>query len=86
MRDVKKSVFRMNPGNNLLMILAVVTGFALQIAVTEQTVLVAAFQTVRLTSAEWRRLLVLAAMPLFAHELFILLPVFDRDQNRQERT
>ena len=73
MRDVEKSVFRMNPVNNLLMILAVFTGFALQIAVTEQTALVAAFQTVRLTSAEWRRLLALAAMPLFSHELFVLL-------------
>lgn len=37
MRDVEKSVFRMNPVNNLLMILAVVIGFALQIMVTEQT-------------------------------------------------
>ena len=78
MRDVEKSVFRMNPVNNLLMILAVVIGFALQIMVTEQTALVAAFQTVRLTSSEWRRLLILAAMPLFAHELFVLLSRFDR--------
>lgn len=76
MRDVEKSVFRMNPVNNLLMILAVVIGFALQIAVTEQTALVAAFQTVRLTRTEWARLLVLAAMPLFAHELFVLLSHF----------
>lgn len=73
MRDVEKSVFRMNPVNNLLMILAVVIGFALQIMVTEQTALVAVFQTVRLTASEWRRLLILAAMPLFAHELFVIL-------------
>lgn len=78
MRDVEKSVFRMNPVNNPLMILALVVGFALQILVTEQTALVAAFQTVRLTPAEWRRLLVLAAMPLFAHELLILLTRADR--------
>ena len=78
MRDVEKSVFRMNPVNNPLMILAFAVGFALQILVTEQTALVAAFQTVRLTPAEWRRLLVLAAMPLFAHELLILLTRADR--------
>lgn len=78
MRDVEKSVFRMNPVNNLLMILAVVIGFALQIMVTEQTALVAVFQTVRLTASEWRRLLILAAMPLFAHELFVILSRFGR--------
>lgn len=78
MRDVEKTVFRMNPVNNPLMILALTVGFALQILVTEQTALVAAFQTVRLTPAEWRRLLVLAAMPLFAHELLILLTRADR--------
>ncbi len=78
MRDVEKSVFRMNPVNNLLMILALAVGFALQIMVTEQTALVAAFQTVRLTSTEWARLLLLSAMPLFAHELFVLLSRFGR--------
>ena len=68
----------MNPVNNLLMILAVVIGFALQIMVTEQTALVTVFQTVRLTASEWRRLLILAAMPLFAHELFVILSRFGR--------
>ena len=78
MRDVEKSVFRMNPVNNPLMILALAVGFALQIMVTEQTALVAAFQTVRLTRMEWARLLVLSAMPLFAHEFFVLLTHFGR--------
>jgi len=78
MRDVEKSVFRMNPVNNPLMILALAVGFALQIMVTEQTALVAAFQTVRLTKTEWARLLMLSAMPLFAHELFVLLSHFGR--------
>lgn len=73
MRDVEKSVFRMNHVDNRLMILAAVLGFGLQAAVTEQPFLVEAFQTVRLTGAEWRRLLFLAAMPMFAHEIFILL-------------
>lgn len=41
--------------------------------VTEQPALVAAFQTVRLNAGEWKTLLVLAAMPLFAHEMFIFL-------------
>ena len=73
MRDVEKSVFRMDHGGNPLMIAAVFIGFALQLMVTEQPALVAAFQTVRLNAGEWKTLLVLAAMPLFAHEMFIFL-------------
>lgn len=73
MRDVEKSVFWMDPVNNPLMLMALAVGFALQIMVTEQTALVAAFQTVRLTRPEWARLLALSAMPLFAHEIFVLL-------------
>ncbi len=60
MRDVEKSVFRMDPVNNRLMILALAVGFSLQFVVTEQTSLVAAFQTVRLTKTEWARLLILS--------------------------
>ena len=78
MRDVEKSVFRMDPVNNRLMILALAVGFSLQFVVTEQTSLVAAFQTVRLTKTEWARLLILSAMPLFAHELLLLLSHFGR--------
>ena len=78
MRDVEKSVFRMDPVNNRLMILALAVGFSLQFVVTEQTSLVAAFQTVRLTKTEWARLIILSAMPLFAHELLLLLSHFGR--------
>ena len=91
MRDVEKSVFRMDPVNNRLMILALAVGFSLQFVVTEQTSLVAAFQTVRLTKTEWARLLILSAMPLFAHELLLLLSHFgrgtgqDRDQSGKVR-
>lgn len=70
---MEKSVFRMDHGGNPLMIAAVFIGFALQLMVTEQPALVAAFQTVRLNAGEWKTLLVLAAMPLFAHEMFIFL-------------
>ena len=66
-KQVKKYI------GNPLMIAAVFIGFALQLMVTEQPALVAAFQTVRLNAGEWKTLLVLAAMPLFAHEMFIFL-------------
>jgi Ca2+-transporting ATPase len=72
MRDVQKSVFRMNHLENRLMMIACLTGFALQFAVTENPVLVKAFGTASLSGREWLRLLGLSAMPLLAHELMVL--------------
>ena len=54
------------------MLLAFGLGFLLQLAVTEIPFLVHAFGTVPLTFVEWGMLTGLAAMPLFAHELFVL--------------
>lgn len=73
MRDVRRSVFRMNHLENGLMIVACVVGFLLQIAVTEIPFLVEAFGTAALSGQEWMRLAVLAAMPLVAHEVLVLL-------------
>lgn len=72
MRNVEKSVFKMNHLENKLMILAFVFGFLLQISVTEIPFLVAAFKTAQLSLVEWIRLAVLAAFPLLGHELLIL--------------
>lgn len=73
MRDVETSFFRINHLENRLMILAVAVGIGLQMAVTEVPYFIHLFGTYRLTMLEWVKLLVLAAMPLVAHELLILL-------------
>ncbi len=72
MRDVHKSVFRMDHMSNKLMILACVIGFLLQFSVTEVSVLVGAFGTSPLSLQEWLRLIGLSAMPLLAHEFIAL--------------
>ena len=54
------------------MIAACVVGFALQFAVTEIPFLIQAFGTAHLSGSEWLRLSVLAAAPLFAHEILLL--------------
>ena len=73
MRDVEKSVFRMNHLENKLMILACLVGLLLQFAVTEVPFLVSAFGTASLTLHEWLVLAGLAAIPLAAHELVVLV-------------
>lgn len=72
MRDVHKSFFRMKHLENKLMIGACFLGFLLQAAVTEAPFLIRAFGTSPLSGREWLRLSVLAAAPLFAHEMILL--------------
>ncbi|MCM1027364.1 MAG: cation-translocating P-type ATPase [Roseburia sp.] len=72
MRDLNRSVFRMNPLDNPLMIAACAAGFLLQFAVTEIPFLIRAFGTSPLSGQEWLRLGVLSAMPLAAHEMIVL--------------
>lgn len=72
MRDIRKSIFRMNHMNNLWMIAACALGLLLQVAVTEVPFLIQAFGTVHLELREWIRLVILAAFPLLGHELIIL--------------
>lgn len=72
MRDVQKSIFRMNHLENKLMIVACVVGFALQFAVTEIPFLIQAFGTTHLSGREWLHLSFLAACPMIAHECMVL--------------
>ena len=72
MRNVEKSVFRMNPVENKLMVGAMALGVVLQLLVTEIPWLVKAFGTVTLSGSEWGILVFLAAMPLVAHELLLI--------------
>lgn len=76
MRNVSRSVFRMNHRENTLMLVAFAVGILLQMAVTEIPQLVSMFQTVELGAAEWLELLGLAAMPMAAHEVLVLLNRF----------
>ncbi len=73
MRDVQKSVFAMKPWDNPLMVAACIVGFVLQFAVTEVPFLISAFGTSSLSGQEWLLLNVLAAFPLLAHEVVVLL-------------
>lgn len=73
MRNIRKSVFRMEHRENKLMIAACVLGFLLQFAVTKHPFLIGAFGTVQLSLQEWLKLTVLAAFPLLAHELMAML-------------
>ncbi len=73
MRDTEISVFRMNHWKNKLMIVAFAVGIMLQLLVTEIPYFVGLFGTDALSGSEWINLLILAAMPLLAHEVFVLL-------------
>lgn len=69
MRNVRCSVFGSHLFSNPLMLAAFVIGVLLQAAVTEIPFLVRAFGTAMLSAPEWGFLLVMAAMPLIAHEV-----------------
>lgn len=79
MRDIHRSVFRMNHLENKWMIVAFILGFVLQISVTEIPVLIQAFGTVHLELHEWIRLTILAAFPILAHELMVFLQKPEKD-------
>lgn len=76
MRDMGRSLFQMNHGNNKLMIAACILGFTLQFAVTEVPFLIQAFGTVSLSWQEWLRLSILSAFPILAHEVLAFLKKF----------
>ena len=73
MRNVEVSIFRSGLFTNPLMAVAFAAGLCLQFAVTEIPFLVDAFRTAVLSPGEWGFLLLLAAVPLLAHEVFALV-------------
>lgn len=81
MRNIRKSVFAMKHGENKWMIGACIIGFLLQFAVTRVDFLIEAFGTVCLAPKEWGILAVLAAFPLLAHEIMVLLHVNGKENN-----
>lgn len=72
MRDVNKSIFKMNHLDNPYMLLAWGVGIALQALVTEIPYFVTLFGTSRLSISEWLLLGVLSSVPLLIHELLVL--------------
>lgn len=73
MRDVNKSVFKMNHFANKMMVVAFAVGFALQIAVTEIPFLVSTFGTSQLHGTEWLYLTLVSMIPLLIHEIVIVV-------------
>ncbi len=69
MRNINKSIFRMNHLENKLMVFSVIVGILLQIAVTEVHFLTVMFDTVELSLTEWVDLILLALIPLACHEI-----------------
>lgn len=73
MRNLNRSVFRINHLNNKMMMLAFSIGMLLQISVTEIQSLINVFGTTELSLKEWISLIVLSTVPLWFHELHILV-------------
>ncbi len=71
MRDVNKSIFKMNHKKNPFMLLALGVGLVLQFAVTEIEPLIVLFGTIRLDMTEWGQLLALSLTPVIVHELLV---------------
>lgn len=88
MKDVHTSVFSKKREFNPVMAAAFGLGFILQVAVTEVPYLIEVFGTSALAMAEWGALLVLAAFPVLAHEIIVLLAAthFGAKQEKAEFT
>lgn len=78
MRNTSVSIFRMNHLSNPLMIFSFFLGIFLQLIVTEVPYLIQIFGTAKLSLEEWGALLLLACIPLLAHELLIQLSFLKR--------
>ncbi len=75
MQDVHTSIFSRKRDFNPVLAAAFAVGILLQAAVTEVPFLTTMFGTAALSLKEWGALIILAAFPVLAHELFVLLGV-----------
>lgn len=73
MRNVNRSVFRMNHLGNRTMVLAVLIGLALQVAIIEVPALNVFFSTTALDAPHWVLVALLALAPIMAHEIIVLV-------------
>jgi Ca2+-transporting ATPase len=81
MRNVDRSIFKMNLLENKTMIISFVVGVVLQIAVTEVPFLINLFSTARLSIQQWGYLLMFSVVPVIAHELIVLVKSFSKPKN-----
>lgn len=72
-RNFNVSIFKMNHLENKTMIIALFVGIILQICVTEIPFFNNVFGTFSISLMEWFLLLVFSTIPLWFHELFILI-------------
>lgn len=80
MKDVHTSVFSRRRDFNPMMAAAFVVGFILQAAVTEIPYLTLMFGTAALSFGEWGVLIILAAFPVLAHEIFVFTGIEKKQQ------
>lgn len=73
MRDIRRSIFAMNPFSNKLMLISLFVGVGLQVSVTHIPALVDAFGTCMLNKREWLLLIAWSAIPLLFHEAGVIL-------------
>lgn len=79
MRNIDKSLFKMNHLANPAMIGAFVIGLLLQISVTEIPFLINVFNTSKLSLGEWSQLILLSMIPLLFHEIIVLIRKLKKD-------
>lgn len=72
-RNMNRSIFKINPFNNRMMIIAFCVGLLLQISVTEVPFLISIFETVELSLMEWVELIILSTVPIWVHEVFVFI-------------
>ena len=73
MHDVNHSVFTSHPFRNKSMVLAFFAGLGLQVLATEIPFFAEAFSTTQLTLNEWLMLAAIATVPVWAHEIIIII-------------
>ncbi len=85
MRDVNRSIFRMNHLENRSMLGALAFGFLLQVGIVELPAANRVFQTFHMDLAQWAYALLLALAPLLVHELRLLVLALLRRARRSAR-
>lgn len=86
MRDVNKSVFRMNHLENHYMIFAWAAGICLQVLVTEIPYFISLFGTNRLSFQEWEILGILSFVPMMIHELLVFSEFLIKGASESKKT
>lgn len=76
MSSVDRSALNVFKNKNVMMLIAFVAGFVLQLFVIEIPVVRSVFSTANLTSSEWLVTAILSVIPVVAHEIIVLVKRF----------